>query len=66
MGNDTVLAEALSEDQHDLLVSLMKVTMTIRASNVGPQYRFLKPSLIIFLLVSQFHVYLSCVKTCLA
>ena len=27
MGNDTVLAEALSEDQHDLLVSLMKVTM---------------------------------------
>ena len=29
MGNDTVLAEALSEDQHDLLVSLMKVTMTI-------------------------------------
>ena len=29
MGNDTVLAEALSEDQHDLLVSLMKVTMTM-------------------------------------
>ena len=27
MGNRTVLAEALSEDQHDLLVSLMKVTM---------------------------------------
>ena len=45
MGNDTVLAEALSEDQHDLLVSLMKVTMTIRASNEGPQYRFLKPLL---------------------
>ena len=29
MGNRTVLAEALSEDQHDLLVSLMKVTMTM-------------------------------------
>ena len=33
MGNDTVLAEALSEDQHDLLVSLMKVTMTIVSLN---------------------------------